>query len=148
MVTAAQWGAKVDATGRWADDWRYQPDLYIVHYGGGANPAGTAPYSRESEMAVLRAWENWHVNGRGWRAVAYNYAVGQTGTIYVGRGEHCNGGQYGDWNRTSRAVVCILGGDQRPSVQMRRSLARLWLEEPYSGKVLGHRDAGRTGLCV
>lgn len=150
MILPSGWGAKVDTTRDWADDGNYRPDCHVLHYGGGANPAGTAPFSQESESAVLRAWERWHmrVGSNGYpvmRSIAYNYGIGQTGNIFYLRGpKHSNGGHYGSINRTSRAVVFILGGDQEPSIQARRAFARLWLEEPFGGKVWGHRDVGQT----
>lgn len=149
LIMPAEWGAKVDTTKGWADDSRYKPNCYIVHYGGGANKAGDRPYDTDREMAVLRSWEAWHTSKSRpqgtMRAIAYNYGVGQTGTGYYLRGpKHSNGGQYGVWNSTSRTVVFILGGEQQASGAARRMFGRLWLEEPFTGKVYGHRDVGDT----
>jgi len=147
-VLPPAWGARVDGNRRWADDNTYKPHLWILHYGGGANPAGIAPYSQQSEMRVLRAWEGWHMSSSRpqgqMRAIAYNDLIGQTGTHYMGRGPHNNGGQYGHWNNDSRAVAFILGGTQIPSPEARRTFGRVWLEDPMDGTILGHRDTGQT----
>jgi len=143
-VPPKRWGALTDYTQKWADDGKWKPEMHILHYGGGPNPGGQAPYSQESEMAVLRSWDRFHVRTRNWRAIAYNRAVGQTGTLYVARGDHRNGGQYPPWNDISLATVFILGGDQTPTLEARRTFGRLWLEQPYTGKVLPHRACGQT----
>ena len=90
----AEWGAIKDYD-RWDQDpWR--PDKWVIHWGGGPNTAGYTPYSVDAEMAVLRSWERYHVYGKGWQGIAYNYAIGQTGSIYRLRGENRSGATSGD----------------------------------------------------
>ena len=150
MVMPSVWGAKIDTTKAWADDPQYKPAYYVVHHGGGANPAGVPPYSREAECRVARSWEAWHTRKGAdgspvMRAIAYNFGAGQSGDLDYLRGpKHCNGGQYGDHNKESRAFVFILGGDQVPSLAARQKFGRLWLEEPFSGKVFCHSQVGAT----
>lgn len=153
QIMPEEWGAKV-LTDQvvWSDDAAYMPQVTVIHYGGGQNPAGgdavgLPPYSAQREAEVLRIWEGYHRNSKGMRSIAYNEGFGQTGRFYWLRGpNHANGGQYGDINRTSRAVVFILGGGQVPSHEARRKFGRLWLEEPLGdeNEVAGHEDFGDT----
>lgn len=147
-VLPPAWGARVDGNRKWADDSTYKPHLHIVHFNGGAIAAAVPPYSQESEMRLLRLDEGWHMSPSRpqgpMRAIAYNDAIGQTGTHYMGRGPHNNGGQYGHWNHESRAVLFIVGLGQIPSPDARRKFGRIWLEDPMDGTVLGHRDTGQT----
>jgi len=125
IVSPQEWGADKDYDS-WNDPW-VDKDKIIIHYGGGENPAGDSPYSQTKEMAVLRGWEEYHLS-KGWRGIAYNYAIGQSGTIYRLRGWSWNAGQWnaprddvdGDGisdNNESVAVVFILGGDQIPTAE-------------------------------
>lgn len=96
-VAPKDWGARVDY-----DKWRdtYTPDKAIaLHHGGsGDYPAARKPWSVEREMAQLRAWEAWHIDGRGWRGLAYGWGIGQSGTVYRIRGWHTYGAHTGDWD--------------------------------------------------
>lgn len=146
-VLPADWGA--NETREFAPGGRFQHERYDkieidVHYGGGANLAGSVdvpPAQQKLDQAhVLVMWEGWHTrmvhkgkyddNGEPileprMRALAYSLAIGQDGTLYACRGAHAsNGGHYSndfglDRNRPSNrhgvAVVFILGGDQAPT---------------------------------
>lgn len=119
-VAPAGWGARIDY-----DTWSPSTtprDKVVVHYGGGANRAGYIPDAAK-EMEVLRGWERWHIDGRGWRGIGYGWAVGQTGTLYRLRGFADYAAHRGDYepdgipeNREAFPVVFILGGDQQPTV--------------------------------
>ena len=124
------WGAqKVFADGELPGLW--VPDKWVIHYGGNASSGATEPYSQTKEMAALRIYEQSHLS-RGWRAIGYNYAVGQTGTIYRLRGENMSGATSGDYepdgipeNSEARAVLWIGGGDQEPSDEAYLAMAKL-----------------------
>ena len=160
FVSPKDWGALKDY-----DSWDYGPwnvDKWVVHYGGGPNYAGDAVKaaekgysfpSREAEMAVLRSWERWHVNGRGWKGIAYNYAIGQSGTVYRLRGENQAAATKGDYepdgipeNQEARAVVFILGGDQVPTDAALDAFKRLYFEMGPGLPVIVHSDVKDT-LC-
>lgn len=148
-IQPKDWGARVDyadgsfSTGTWV------PDKWIIHYGGGVNKAGNAPYSRENEMAVLRSWERYHLDSRRWRGIAYNWAIGQTGTLYRLRGEKQAAATLGDYdqdgipeNKEGRAVVFILGGSQMPSPEALGTFKKMWQADPKP--VIGHKDVKPT----
>jgi hypothetical protein len=139
-LSPKQWGARVDYD-RWAPD--TTKDKWILHYGGGAVSGYDEGVDRE--MAVLRAWEYHHMRRRGWRGIAYNYAIGDSGTLYRLRGETAGGHTRGDYepdgrpeNIEGRAVVFILGGSQEPSLEALITFALMWGEDPMP--VIGHTD--------
>ena len=58
----------------------FKQDKWVLHWHG---PAVTLkdPYE------VMRAVEDFHINGRGWRGFAYGYAIAPDGTLFRGREE-------------------------------------------------------------
>lgn len=145
-VSPAEWFARVDYD---AKNWTpWNPDKYVLHYGGGWNRAGYAPFSVEKEMRVLRGWEDFHLS-KGWLGLAYNYAIGQTGILYRIRGEQRSGATSGDEdqdgipeNHEARAVVFILGGHQKPSSDALATFQEFYAGDPM--RVIGHRDSTVT----
>lgn len=145
-VAPAEWGARVNYD-TWND--KSSKDKWIVHYGGPAVSNYDAGIEREK--AVLRAWEKYHIDHNGWRGIAYNYAIGQSGTLYRLRGENRGGHTRGDYepdgiseNTEGRAVVFILGGSQKPSEAALATFAMLWGTDPMP--VIGHRDVASHGV--
>jgi hypothetical protein len=143
-VDQAGWGSSKiyddgDLSGFWV------PDKVIIHWGGNTDTPGADP---EWEKDRLRRWQNYHINGRKWRDIAYNYAVGQSGFIYRLRGQNPSGATSGDYegdgireNAEGIAVVWI-GGAQTaggPTVA-----AYLAMHEIIVGSgmnvVIGHKD--------
>ncbi len=153
-VLPVEWGAQVDYT---QNEWTpWNPEKFVIHYGGGANYAGSEAEaakrgysfpSVDAEKSVLRAWENWHINGRGWLGIAYNYAIGQSGTIYQLRGENRSGATRGDEdndgipaNHEARAVVFILGGNQVPTEEALDAFRTLYNNLGPGLRVTVHSD--------
>lgn len=157
-LSPSDWGARVDYD-RWTD--RYTPDKAVaLHHGGsGDYPAAREPYSVEKEMAQLRAWEKWHVEGRGWRGLAYGWGIGQSGTVYRIRGWNTYGAHTGDWdgdgvNNNSDTIPFIWiasGNHHRVSPQAHLSIVRLRrYVEAESGRPLrfmGHREVQPGTAC-
>lgn len=109
------------------------------------------------ERAVLRGWESYHLN-KGWRGIAYNFAVGQSGTAYRLRGFNNNGAHYESddidhdgisSNSESIAVVFILGVGQEPSLHAWRSFKKLRRTLGYRTgvwpTVYGHKEIAASG---
>ena len=139
-------------------DSNFHWDKWVLHYGGGANRAGHHNWrerhgpvtQNQLETETLRIWQDWHIDGRGWRDIAYAYAIGQSGTIFRLRGENALGATRGDYepdgipeNREGRAVVFILGGSQEPTLEAYAAFARMWKVHPMP--VIGHRDVFAHG---
>lgn len=145
QISPAEIGLQVDYDSK---TWRpWVPDKWVVHYGGNWNQAGYPPFTAEKEMRVLRGWEAYHL--RRMRGIAYNYGIGQTGSLYRLRGENASGATSGDEDGDgiaeyyeARAVVFILGGHQIPSDAALQTFADFWAEDPM--RVIGHRDSTAT----
>jgi len=159
-VSPTEWGARVDYD-KWNDRW-VPKDKVIVHYGGGENIAGSVNPDPVVQVAdekyMLRRWEAYHIDGRGWRGIAYCYAVGQSGTVYRLRGWNLNGAQYNSddldadgipENSESVPVVFILGGDQEPTVEALAAFVQLrgYLNQTMEARLLayGHLEAAASG---
>lgn len=129
----------------------WRPDKWVLHYGGGPNAAGYPNAGPPQEIKVLQSWQKWHIRGRGWQDIAYNYAIGQSGTIYRLRGENRAGATRGDFdkdgipaNHEARAVVFILGGDQVPTEEAYAAFRKMWQEDKKL--VIGHQQVFQEGV--
>ena len=150
-VSPTDWGARVDYD-QWTD--AYTPDDGIaLHHGGpGDCSAGREPFSQDKEMAQLRVWEAFHIDSRGWRGLAYGWAIGQTGTLYRIRGWNTYGAHTGDIdgdgisnNSEIIPILLILSGNHHdPSPEMQSSIARhreyIESEAPEATYLYGHQE--------
>ena len=146
QVSPSMWGSRVDY-----DEWTYgpwNPDKWVVHWGGGYNRAAVVPYNQDTEMGVLRGWEAYHLR-KGWRGIAYNYAIGMTGNLYRLRGENRSAATSGDSepdgipeNQEARAVVFIMGLGQQPSPAALRTFSAFWRQD--GRPVIVHSDVKAT----
>ena len=69
-VDQAGWGS----TQRYPDTDSFNPAYVVAHWGG-----GTSQIPAAGEDDRLRIWQRYHVQSRGMRDIAYNYAVGDSG---------------------------------------------------------------------
>jgi N-acetylmuramoyl-L-alanine amidase len=79
IFTRAQWGA--DETIREPGD----PDYGQVLGGFVHHTAGTNSYLQSDVPGIIRSIYAYHVNGRGWRDIGYNFLVDRFGRIWEGR---------------------------------------------------------------
>ncbi len=142
-----EWGSRLIYPDGHMTPWN--PERWVIHYGGGENEAGDKT-DIAAEQQVLRSWQSWHIDGRGWQDIAYNYAIGQTGTIYRLRGENRAAATRGDFepdgipeNHEARAVVFILGGAQEPTPHALQAFQGMWATDPLP--VIGHKDVAIQG---
>jgi hypothetical protein len=127
-----------------------------VHWPGST----TDRYGSLPESAVIRllnGWRDFHVNGRGWSDIGYNYAIDPDGRIWELRGmnrigAHSASDENPDANDNFVGVLFILGDrEQVPSVMIQ---AFRWLRErilnrfPKGKQVKGHREVpGAQTTC-
>lgn len=152
VLSPTDWGARVDYD-TWTDPYTPDEGVVIHHGGGGDYPAAQHPFSRDKEMSQLRSWEAFHIDGRGWRGLAYGWGIGQTGTIYRIRGWNRYGAHLGDIDGDGIAnneelipIIWILSGlIHRSSQAMQDSTA--WLrgnviepKAPKARQLYGHRE--------
>lgn len=71
-------------------------------------------------MAALRAWQSAHIDGEGWRDIAYQEAIDQDGNVYRLRGLRYRSAANGDEvvNAHYGAVLLVLGIGETPSPAM------------------------------
>lgn len=127
----------------------YGGDHTFVHWNGPPVRDTAAGGDKRGEKAQLRAVEDYHRNSKGWAGFAYDFAVGQSGAIYVGRGGGRSAATSGDYdgdgipnNAESEAIFCILGEGQEPSDEMLASLSELC--DALGAPVVAHRDTAST----
>lgn len=100
-----------------------------LHYPGSPGTIG-----RESEAqtaARLEGYRRQHVNGNGWKDIAYNVAVDQRGNIWTLRGVSKQSGANGTTaaNRSRGAILLLIGNSEQPTQAMIDGVlyaARLW----------------------
>ena len=112
----------------------------VVHHSGVPNPP--------DGVAAIRAFERYHMETRGWNAIAYNWLVDERGVIYEGRGPGIVSGATKHYNfKTESICYSGFGGSEVPEVALvsiseviediqSRYGGRLWLK--------GHQDLAAT----
>ena len=148
----ADWGStRIYGDGELSGLWG--PDKVIPHWGGGTVP----PLTRRGERSLLRGWQRYHRNVKGWRDIAYGYAVGNSGSIYRLRGLNPQGATSGDYEgdgipENNEGVACVwLGGSggriSKKAYEAMGKLVRSVLAEIGSDVVIGHRDVKHNTTC-
>ena len=148
------WGALVPM-----DDGTYGtmvPDKVVIHWGGGTKvEEASVPW----EMDRLRRWDNYHTNGKGWAGgLAYNYAVGNSGSKYRARGWNESGAQSGDEdgddireNQEGLAIVWIGGSASVPTnvafETMTEFIRDIMAADSNITRVIGHREIKSSTAC-
>jgi hypothetical protein len=89
-----------------------------------------ARFGVESESKVaerLRGWRSFHVTGRGWADIGYNFAIDQAGRVWQLRTTNWAGNRVGahsastanpSANRQRVGVLLILGASEAPTLAM------------------------------
>lgn len=109
----------------------WHPSIFVIHWGGYTNPGYFSVLLEQIayEMKILRGWQRYHMQTRGWSDIAYNYAVGNSGMIYELRGTHRPGAtKY--HNDSAIAVVWIGGKGHTISDAAYATMARIMQENP------------------
>jgi hypothetical protein len=147
----ADWGSRRSYPDGQLNPW--VPDKMVVHWGGGPNHGGVVGAGVAAEKSVLRSWQRYHIDTKGWYDIAYNYAVGNTGSIYRLRGENRAGATSGDYendgipeNHEARAVVWIGGLGQVATPEAIDSMSRIRVAGGHE-VTIGHRDVKGVTTC-
>lgn len=84
-----------------------------IHYGGSGGP----PSDHAGCVSRWRAWQNFHMDGRGWVDIAYNFGYCNHGYAFAGRGFGVRSAAQGtnDGNQRFLAAVWIGGGSAAPT---------------------------------
>ena len=148
-IDADEWGKiRLMADGTYGT---MDPDKWVIHWGG----SGSAAVGLDAEIARIQSWDRYHTNTKGWAGgFAYNFAVGDTGTIFRGRGVNQAGATSGDIeddgipeNKEALAAVWIGGAKSRPSDAAYAAYERL-IESSNLDRVIGHMEVKpRSTAC-
>lgn len=118
------WGARAPRAGR-ATQQATSVREFFVHWPG----EGVESYSNidtpAEEEAVMRKFQNFHMDGRGWADFAYGFAIFPSGRIYRGRGMEVVPASQLNHNTGTTSVVCVLGSKDRVPPAMEASLREL-----------------------
>lgn len=140
----AEWGQRVHMSdGTYGT---FNADKWMLHWPGSA-------YSNSPSVA-FRNIEDYHIDHRGWKTIAYNYGIAPAGTIFRLRGENQSGATSGDLerdgipeNKEARAVIFLTNG--APTAAQKNAFRRMWFADPLP--VFGHkqvRELSGTGTIT
>ena len=79
IYTRADWGADENLREPGNPDYGAIHGMFVHH------TAGTNSYARSDVPAIIRSIYAYHVNGRGWRDIGYNFLIDHFGRIWEGR---------------------------------------------------------------
>ena len=123
-------------------------DKIVIHWGGYTDPGG----GQVDEEAILRGWQRYHMDSKGWTDIAYNFAVGNSGLAYRLRGNNRSGATSGDYendgireNYEALAIVWLGGSGHEISDAAYATMGRL-IRESGETVIIGHRDV-RVTAC-
>lgn len=103
--------------------------------------------------AALRAWQDYHMDDRGWSDIAYQVAVDQDGNRWILRGLDTQSAANGDRdvNDDFGAVLLILAPGEEPSPKMVREVRRVVVDHrqlfPRSDVLVGHNEIRAEGTA-
>ncbi len=146
-VSPSSWGAAVDYDTKSWTPWN--PDKWVLHWGG-----GTYSTAGKTEESVLQGWESFHINGQGWLGIAYNWAIGNSGTLYRLRGDNRSGATSGDYesdgipeNHEAAAVVVLVNTPDQVSEAAFETFRSMFARVPELDLVIGHKDVKGATSC-
>lgn len=132
-TSRAQWGARPPKSVKTIAS----SEGIFVHY--------TVTPTGPDEASIVRGVQNFHMDTRNWQDISYSWLVGQSGTIYEGRGWGIAGGHTEGWNSRSHAV-CWIGNEEQPTDAALAAINDVCAEHArrYGGWVKAHRDVNST----
>lgn len=146
-VTRTQWGARrprrvnggpmsAPSTGHWNG-----PKLTV---------GGSTSWDHSRCASLVRGVQNFHMDGRGWNDIAYNFVICPHGYVFEGRGLNVWNGANGttSGNRSSHAIMWLVGkGNPFVSNEKRafRDAVRFTADRTSApDRAIGHRDHKST----
>lgn len=126
-------------------DWKSGTTPRRIHHTAGPQPKRNRV---REEKQLLRDTEDFHINTRGYRAIAYSYLIMPSGRVYEGRGFQKQGAHTLGHNLD--IGICFPGNyehdrlTKRQLVAYRMLAARLRLKGARVGKAYPHSDTFST----
>lgn len=145
LITRAQWGARPRGDGSVTP---FTPRGVAVHYEG----EGWAwPWAHSTCDDKVRQIQAYHMDGRGWSDIAYNFLACPHGYVFEGRGLNRRSSANGTWDANTwwYAVQCMWGTRSGSVPELLLSAARDAIDycraKGGAGQELrGHRDLHST----
>lgn len=151
IITRSQWGARAPRSVR-SVSWSQRTAVVFHHGTGTEDVAG-------SDAALVRGYQNHHMDNRRWDDIGYNWLIGvggdDDGYVYEGRGNLVIGAHCSGFN-TASIGICFIG-DFRPGKSVLTPKAKAAALELYQDicrragrklKVYGHGSApGQNTTC-
>ncbi|XP_014228398.1 peptidoglycan-recognition protein 2-like [Trichogramma pretiosum] len=119
----------------------------VVHHGGVPRYC----YNRSSCSAILRSYQDYHLDNNHWSDIGYQFVIGEDGNVYQGRGWDKVGAHAPGYNNRSIGI-CVIGDftERLPNALALTALHKLIecgiamkkLRTDY--RVIGHRQARNT----
>ncbi|XP_066296595.1 peptidoglycan-recognition protein SC2-like [Branchiostoma lanceolatum] len=143
IVTKSEWGSR-------ATNWNVMLNLpvpkVVIHHSAGATCSTQSTCS-----AQVRNIQSYHMDGRGYSDIGYNFLVGNDGNVYEGRGWDRRGAHALNVNSESIGI-CFMGDftGQKPTAAAIAAAKSLISCGVSLGKIrsayslYGHRDVGST----
>lgn len=126
----------------------------VIHYPGDGNAIREGT-TKETTEALFRAYRNYHVNGRKWPDIGYNFGVDQAGRIWslAGRKKaaHTASAKNPYANYYYVGILLVIGNNETPTKELISSVN--WLIQRVNGwyginEVLGHKQVyGSSTAC-
>ncbi|XP_046565318.1 LOW QUALITY PROTEIN: uncharacterized protein LOC124274032 [Haliotis rubra] len=142
IMARAVWGARL--AGQGVGRLTATPQYVIIHHGASAGCS-----YRQDCVRLMQSYQNFHMDGRGWSDIGYNFAIGDDGNVYEGRGWGAVGAHTGGYNKVSVGIAFIgKFNDREPSKAALDALMALlsygvrYGELTPSYTLLGRRDVG------
>mgnify|MGYP000161295347 CR=1 FL=1 len=134
IIPRAEWGARPPRD-RTTTSWPSRTE-FVVHHSEG-------PVTQS-----VRSIQDFHMDGRGWDDIGYNFLADHRGRIYAGRGWLVVGA-HATGHNTSGIGVCVIGSDGADITAAARRAVRELYDEACrrAGRQLarrGHGDVGQT----
>lgn len=147
LVSREQWGARKPRSRV-----RFYPNKPCSGHWNGptVKVAGKTEWGHEYCSALVRGIQNFHMDGRGWADIAYNWLICPHGYVYEGRGLLYQNGANGTTtgNKTSPAI-CFLAGTDNAFTELERvafkdctNYVATHSSAPHGA--MGHRDHKAT----
>lgn len=157
IVSRAAWGARA-AVGCSGPDATI--NAVVVHHTEGSNG-----YTQADSPGIVRGIQSYHIDGRGWCDIGYNFLVDRYGTVFEGRFGGINVPVHGahayEWNATTSGIS-LMGSymtELPPEVQIQAAVTLVawklssYYRAPYgqltiggitADVISGHRQASAT----
>lgn len=120
IITRDQWGARSSSRPL---SWAPLDRGLVFHWNG--PPIGL--YSRAGSYQIVRNTQNFHIDGRGWSDIAYNFAISRYGDVFEGRGDLAWNAATGvnEANQRYLAVEFITGEEEPFTDEMKQAAVDL-----------------------